>query len=81
MTEEKVTFHSFSTRLKDSFTNPDFFDVNYLNELYWVYKKGTECYKWELDEWIEFMFSEWNLDNHDTMLKSKHAKYLIDFVI
>lgn len=76
-----VTFEIFSDRIKELFTNPDFFDVDYVNDLYGAYKDGVEGYKWELDEWIEFMFNDWNLDTHETMLKSKYAKYMIDIVI
>lgn len=67
----EITFKIFSERVKSKFTNPDFFDVDYLNDLYWAFKEGVKGYKWELDEWIEFMFSEWNLDTHDTMLKTQ----------
>ena len=56
MTEEKVTFDLFSSRLRDSFTNPDFFDIDYVNTLYEAYRDGKKGYEWELDEWIEFMF-------------------------
>ena len=68
---EVLTFQIFSERVKSRFTNPDFFDVDYLNNLYWAFKEGIKGYKWELNEWIEFMFSEWNLNTHDTMLKSQ----------
>lgn len=69
--KEKMTFKIFSERIKEAFTNPDFFDVDYLNRLYIMFKDSIGLYAFTLDEWIEFIFVEWNLNTHETMLKSQ----------
>jgi len=69
--KEKITFTIFSKGIKDAFTNPDYFNVDYLNDLYWAFEEGVKGYRWVLGEWIEFMFCEWNLTTHETMLKSQ----------
>ena len=66
-----MTFKIFSERIKEAFTNPDFFDVDYLNRLYIMFKDSIGLYAFTLDEWIEFIFVEWNLNTHETMLKSQ----------
>ena len=55
--------------MDNKFTSPGF-DVNMMNKFYIMFKGQEHGYHFELDEWIEFMFEEWNLTNHHTMLKS-----------
>lgn len=69
--EKKITFQIFSKRMKNAFTHPDYFDVDKLNDIYICYKEGLDVYAFDLNEWIEFFFIDWNLNTHTTMLKSK----------
>ena len=72
--KEEITFKIFSEKIKNAFTNPDFFDVDYLNKLYIMFKDSIGGYAFTLDEWIAFIFIDWNLDTHDTMLKKEERK-------